>query len=40
MEYDFNGELESWWPDVYEELFDQYKEELLDSGEYKLEEDE
>ena len=40
MEYDFNYELENWWPDVYEELFDQKKEELLDSGEYKLEEDE
>ena len=40
MEYDFNHELESWWPDVYEEFFEQYKEELLDSGEYKLEEDE
>ena len=40
MEYDFNIELESWWPDVYEELFDQKKEELLDTGEYKLEEDE
>ena len=40
MEYDFNNELENWWPDVYEELFDQKKEELLDTGEYKLEEDE
>lgn len=40
MEYDFNHELENWWPDVYEEFFEQYKEELLDSGEYKLEEDE
>ena len=39
MEYDFNNELESWWPDVYEELLDQKKEELLDSGEYKLEEE-
>ena len=40
MEYDFNHELEGWWPDIYEEFFEQYKEELLDSGEYKLEEDE
>ena len=40
MEYDFNHELESWWPNAYEEFFEQYKEELLDSGEYKLEEDE
>ena len=40
MEYDFNYELQNWWPDIYEEFFEQYKEELLDSGEYKLEEDE
>ena len=39
MEYDFNYELENWWPEVYEELFDQKKEELLDTGEYKLEEE-
>ena len=34
----FNGdvyaEAEQWWQDVYEELFDQKKEELLDSGDY------
>ena len=34
MEYDFNYELEAWWQDVYEELFDEKKEELLDSGDY------
>ena len=34
MEYDFNYELEQWWQDVYEELFDEKKEELLDSGDY------
>tara|TARA_Y100000114_G_scaffold150132_1_gene165284 strand:+ start:36 stop:647 length:612 start_codon:yes stop_codon:yes gene_type:complete len=39
MEYDFNYELENWWPEVYEELFDQKREELLDTGEYKLEEE-
>jgi len=40
MEYDFNHRLEEWWQDVYEELMDEKKEELLDTGEYKLEEDE
>ena len=39
MEYDFNHELESWWPDVYNELYEQKQEELLDTGEYKLEEE-
>ena len=34
MEYDFNYELEQWWQDVYQELFDERKEELLDSGDY------
>ena len=34
MEWDFNAELEQWWQDVYEELFDEKKEELLDSGDY------
>jgi len=34
MEYDFNHELENWWTDVYEDLFNDKKDELLDSGEY------
>jgi hypothetical protein len=34
MEWDFNAELEQWWQDVYEELSDEKKEELLDSGDY------
>ena len=34
MEYDFNYELEQWWADIYQEYWDQYREELLDSGEY------
>ena len=38
MEYDFNYELTNWWVDIYEEFFDQYKDELLDSGEYYEEE--
>ena len=37
MEYDFNYELEAWWQDIYDELFEQYKEELLDEGDYYLE---
>ena len=34
LEYDFEYELGSWWADIYDEFWDQYKEELLDSGEY------
>ena len=34
MEYDFNYELEQWWPDVYEEKFSDMRDELLDSGDY------
>ena len=34
MEWDFNAATEQWWQDVYEELFDEKKEELLDSGDY------
>ena len=34
MEYDFNYELTNWWVDIYEEFFDQYKEELLESEDY------
>ena len=34
MEYDFNNELELWWQDIYEELFNDKKDELLDSGDY------
>ncbi len=39
MEYDFNQRLEEWWQDMYEELMDEKKEELLDTGKYKLEEE-
>ena len=38
MEYDFNYELEQWWPDVYEEKFSDMRDELLDSGDYYEEE--
>ena len=34
MEYDFNHELEQWWSDVYDDLFNDKKDELLDSGDY------
>ena len=34
MEYDFNHELEQWWSDVYEDLFNDKKDELMDSGDY------
>lgn len=40
IEYEFNDELGAWWSDVWDELFNQKKDELLDSGEYKLKEDE
>ena len=34
MEWEFNHELEQWWSDVYEDLFNDKKDELLDSGDY------
>jgi hypothetical protein len=39
MEYDFNHRLEEWWQDMYEELMEEKKEELLNTGKYKLEEE-
>jgi len=39
MEYEFNYELEQWWQDIYDELRDQKKEELLDSEEYYYEDE-
>lgn len=39
MEYEFNHELEQWWTDIYEDLFNDKKDELLDSGDYYEEED-
>ena len=38
MEYEFNYELEQWWRDVYDELFDEKKQELLDTEDYYYEE--
>ena len=40
MEWDFNHRLEEWWQDVYEELSDEKKEELLESGDYYEEKEE
>tara|TARA_Y100000361_G_scaffold43992_1_gene38011 strand:- start:185 stop:655 length:471 start_codon:yes stop_codon:yes gene_type:complete len=37
LEYEFNYMLEEWWRDIYDELYEQKKEELLDSEEYYLE---
>ena len=34
MEYDFNHELEQWWTDIYEDKFNDKKDELLDSKDY------
>ena len=34
MDYEFNHALEEWWQDVYQELWDEAKDELLDSGDY------
>ena len=39
MEYDFNYELEAWWQDIYDEFWEQYKEELLEEGYYEEKED-
>ena len=30
MEWDFNHRLEEWWQDIYDDLYEQKKEELLD----------
>ena len=34
MEYEFNHELEQWWQDIYEDKFNDKKDELLDSDDY------
>jgi len=40
MEYEFNHELEAWWVDIYEDKFNDKKDELLDSGDYYEDENE
>ena len=39
MEFEFNHELEQWWTDVYEDKFNDKKDELIDSGDYYEDED-
>ena len=34
LEYDFNDAVSEWWSDIYDEFWDQYKEELLEEGDY------
>jgi hypothetical protein len=34
MEWEFNHALEQWWSDVYDDKFNDKKDELLDSGDY------
>ena len=40
MEWEFNHELEQWWQDIYEDKFNDKKDELLDSEEYYEENEE
>ena len=40
MEWEFNHELEQWWSDVYDDLFNDKKDELLDSDDYYYEDEE
>ena len=40
LEYEFNHELEAWWTDIYEDKFNDKKDELLDSGDYYEDKDE
>jgi hypothetical protein len=40
MEWEFNHSLTSWWSDVFEEKFNEKKDELLDSGDYYEEDEE
>ena len=40
MEWEFNNELEQWWQDIYEDKFNDKKDELLDSGDYYEDEEE
>ena len=39
LEYEFNNELEAWWQDIYDEMMEEKKDELLDSGDYYEEKD-
>ena len=37
IEDDFNYELEQWWSEIFDEMIEDKKDELLDSGNYKEE---
>ena len=39
IDYEFNHVREQWWQDIYEEKFNDKKDELLDSGDYDEYED-
>ncbi len=39
LEYEFNYNLEAWWQDIYDDMMEEKKDELIDSGEYEPEED-
>tara|TARA_R100001015_G_C4452551_1_gene42207 strand:- start:49 stop:519 length:471 start_codon:yes stop_codon:yes gene_type:complete len=34
LEYDFNDAVSEWWSDEWDELFEEAKDELLESGDY------
>ena len=34
LEYEFNYELEAWWQDIYDDMMEEKKDELLESGDY------
>ena len=36
MEYEFNYELQRWWEDIYTDMMEEKKAELLDSGDYYI----
>ena len=40
MEYEFNYELQRWWEDIYTDMMEEKKDELLDSGDYYEEKEE
>ncbi len=39
LEYEFNYNLEAWWQEIYDDMMEEKKDELIDSGEYEPEED-
>ena len=39
LEYEFNYNLEAWWQDIYDDMMEEKKDELLESGDYYEDED-